>query len=156
MFTVERHVIISRPLGEVFAFVADQRNAPQWQDGLIEVRLLAEGLSGVGTKHAIVRLFMGQRMEISNEYTEYEFNQKVAFKSTSGPIPFNAAYLTEPVAEGTHLISMVQMQPEGLPAQAEAEMNNGLSQEMKVDLDKLKSLLEKEGSGGTRTKGATS
>ena len=156
MFTVERRVIIGRPLGEVFAFIADQRNASQWQDGLVEVRLLTEGLVGVGTKHEIVRLFMGQRMEISNEYTEYEFNQKVAFKSTSGPIPFNAAYLTEPVAEGTRLISVVQMQPEGLPAQVEAEMNIGLSKEMEADLGKLKNLLEKEGSGGTRAKGAKS
>ncbi len=156
MFTVERHVVISRPLEKVFAFVADQRNAPQWQDGLVEVRLLTDGQVGVGTKHAIVRLFMGQRMEISNEYTEYKLNQKVAFKSTSGPIPFNAAYLTEPVAEGTHLISMIQMQPEGLPAQAEAEMNMDLSREMEVDLGELKSLLEKEGSAETRAKGAKS
>ena len=156
MFTVERHVVISRPLEKVFAFVADQRNAPQWQDGLVEVRLLTDGQVGVGTKHAIVRLFMGQRMEISNEYTEYKLNQKVAFKSTSGPIPFNAAYLTEPVAEGTHLISMIQMQPEGLPAQAEAEMNIDLSREMEVDLGELKSLLEKEGSAETRAKGAKS
>ena len=156
MFTVERHVVISRPLEKVFAFVADQRNAPQWQDGLVEVRLLTDGQVGVGTKHAIVRLFMGQRMEISNEYTEYKLNQKVAFKSTSGPIPFNAAYLTEPVAEDTHLISMIQMQPEGLPAQAEAEMNIDLSREMEVDLGELKSLLEKEGSAETRAKGAKS
>ena len=156
MFTVERHVVISRPLEKVFAFVADQRNAPQWQDGLVEVRLLTDGQVGVGTKHAIVRLFMGQRMEISNEYTEYKLNQKVAFKSTSGPIPFNAAYLTEPVAEGTHLISMIQMQPEGLPAQTEAEMNIDLSREMEVDLGELKSLLEKESSAETRAKGAKS
>ena len=154
MFTVERRVVINRPFEEVFAFVADQRNAPQWQEGLVEVRLLTEGPVGIGTKHAIVRFFMGQKMEISNEYTKYEFNHKVAFKSTSGLIPFNAAYLTEPVAEGTYLISMVQMQPEGLPAQVEAEMNTGLSREMEVNLGKLKSLLEQKGSGGTRAKGA--
>ena len=142
VFTVEKRVVIGRPLEEVFAFIADQRNAPQWQAGLVEVRVLTDDPVGVGTKHAIVRLFMDQRMEISNEYTEYTLNQKVAFKSTSGPIPFNAAYMTEPVAEGTHLISMVQMQPEGLPAEAEAEMNSGLSREIEADLATLKKVLE--------------
>ena len=142
MFTAESSIIISRPLEEVFAFVADQRNAPQWQDGLVEVRLLTEGPVGVGTKHAVVRLFMDQRLEISNEYIAYTFNQKIAFKSTSGPIPFNAAYLVRPVAEGTHLTSVIQMQPEGLPAEIEAEMNNGLSREIEADLAVLKKLLE--------------
>ena len=41
---------ISQPVAEVFAFVADQTNAPQWQNGLHEVRRLTEGPIGVGSQ----------------------------------------------------------------------------------------------------------
>ncbi len=38
---------IDRPAAEVFEFVADQTNAPQWQHGLHEVRRLTPGPIGV-------------------------------------------------------------------------------------------------------------
>jgi len=42
MIDLELTVEISRPVAAVFAFVADQTNAPRWQDGLAEVRRLTE------------------------------------------------------------------------------------------------------------------
>jgi len=41
MITVEKSIIIGRPIEGVFAFVADQRNAPQWQKGLLESGVVA-------------------------------------------------------------------------------------------------------------------
>ena len=43
MIDLETKVEIARPVSQVFAFVADQTNAPQWQDGLHEVRRLTNG-----------------------------------------------------------------------------------------------------------------
>jgi uncharacterized membrane protein len=40
---VTTSVEIARPVREVFAFVADQTNAPQWQTDLHEVRRLTDG-----------------------------------------------------------------------------------------------------------------
>ena len=68
MIEVEQSITINRPVKEVFAFVADQRNAPRWQSGLLEVRRTTEGTLGVGTKHRFVRKFVGRRLEASNEY----------------------------------------------------------------------------------------
>ena len=117
MIQLEKSIIIHRPVEEVFAFVDDQRNAPQWQDGLVAVRRTTEGPIGVGTRHTFVRTFMGHRMEGSNEYIEYEPNKCVRFRSSSGPISFQFAYLTKPTATGTQVTSVMEMRPEDLSEQ---------------------------------------
>lgn len=55
MIDVEESVGIGRPVDVVFAFIADQTNAPQWQDGLLEVRRTSDGPLGVGTRRVAVR-----------------------------------------------------------------------------------------------------
>jgi len=56
MIDIETAVEIDRPVEEVFAFVADQTNAPQWQADLHGVRRLTDGPIGVGTEHEFVRV----------------------------------------------------------------------------------------------------
>jgi uncharacterized protein YndB with AHSA1/START domain len=80
MITVEKSIVIKRPVEDVFAHVSDQTNAPHWQRGLIEVRRTTDGPMGVGTRHTFVRTFMGRRMEGSNEYTRWEPNKLVPSK----------------------------------------------------------------------------
>lgn len=143
MIEEEHSIIIARPIEEVFEFVADQMNAPKWQDGLLEVRRTSEGPVGVGTKHVFVRKFMGRRLEAGNEYTEYEPNRKIAFKSASGPMTFDASYLTELTPEGTRLTSRIQMQPGGFIGLAEPLITVGLRREMEANLGELKELLER-------------
>lgn len=35
MIKAEKSIVINRPIEEVFAYVSDQRNGPQWQSGLV-------------------------------------------------------------------------------------------------------------------------
>jgi uncharacterized protein YndB with AHSA1/START domain len=142
MVHVEMSIIIHRPVEDVFAFVGDQRNAPQWQHGLLEVRRTTEGPPGIGTKHTFVRKFMGRKMEASNEYVAYEPDKFIAFKSTSGPMDFEASYRTESVAEGTRLTSIIEMQPGRFISLAEPLIAASLRREMEAGLGELKDLLE--------------
>src|SRR5512133_3018254 len=119
MIKEEQSIVIARPIDEVFAFVADQMNAPRWQQGLLEVRRTSETPLGIGTKHTFVRKFMGRRLEATNEYVEYELNRKVALRSTSGPMAFEGSYLTEPADGGTRVTSRIKMQPGNFVALAE-------------------------------------
>jgi len=63
---------IARPVREVFAFVADQTNAPQWQTDLHEVRRLTDGPIGVGSEHEFVRTFAGRRFASRNRFVAFE------------------------------------------------------------------------------------
>ncbi len=144
MIKAEKSIVIQRPIEEVFAFVADQQNAPQWQHGLLEVRRTTEGPLGVGTKHAFVRKFMGKKLEANNEYVTFEPNREITFKSTSGPMPIEASYLTESVATGTKLTSTIQMQAAGFIGLAEPLIGASLRREMEAGLSELKDRLENQ------------
>lgn len=141
MIKAERTVVIDRPIEEVFAYVTDQTNTPTWQAGLVEVQRTTPGPIGVGTKHTLVRNFMGRRMEADNEYVAYEPGKLVTFRTTSGP-PLVASYFFEPAPGGTRLTSRVEMQGAGLFGLLEPVIGAGLRREMKAALPALKALLE--------------
>jgi uncharacterized protein YndB with AHSA1/START domain len=144
MIRVEKSGIIERPIEEVFAYVGDQTNTPQWQAGLVEVRRTTEGPIGVGTKHTFVRTFMGRRMEADNEYIAFEPNRRIAFKTTSGPVRVEASYVFEAVPEGTRVTSTVEMDASGFLSLAEPLIAAGLRREMKAAIPVLKELLENQ------------
>ena len=144
MIRVEKSGIIERPIEEVFAYIGDQTNTPQWQAGLVEVRRTTEGPIGVGTKHTFVRTFMRRRMEADNEYIAFEPNRRIAFKTTSGPVRVEASYVFEGVAEGTRVTSTVEMDASGFLSLAEPLIAAGLRREMKAAIPLLKDVLENQ------------
>jgi len=139
----EKSIVIHRPIEEVFNYVSDQRNTPQWQSGLMEVRRTTEGPLGVGTKHTFVRNFMGRRMEASNEYVAYEPNKLITFKTTSGPVRLEASYLFEPAADGTKVTGRIEMEAAGLFGFAEPLIAIALRRESDAAVMALKDQLEK-------------
>ena len=145
---VVRHIDVDRPSKEVFAYVSDQSNSPVWQRGLVEVRRLTKGPTGVGTRHTFVRRFAGRRMEADNEYVEYEPNRRVVFKLTSGPVAGGGSYQVDAVGpERTKLTTSVEMHPIGLARLAEPLMFWSVRREVEGNLVTLKELLEKDGRG---------
>ena len=102
MVTNEKIITINRPVEEVFAYVSDLQNGPQWQNGLLEVRRITKGPLGIGTQFTAVRKFMGRKMESVIEFTTYEPNKKIAFKSISGTSPFEQSFIFESTAEAPH------------------------------------------------------
>ena len=138
----EMSIIIKRPIKEVFAFVSDLQNGPQWQPGLLEARRITKGPLGIGAKFTGVRKLMGRKMGSIVEFTAYEPNRKVAFKSTPGSMPMEASYLFERTAEGTRLTSMIELHPGGFMALAEPMIAASLRRETETHFGNLKDLLE--------------
>jgi uncharacterized protein YndB with AHSA1/START domain len=144
MINVEESIIINRTVEEVFAFVADQTNAPQWQEGLLEVRRLTDGPLGVGTKHTAARKFLGRKMEMTNEYVEYEPNTIITFTGDSGPAHFVVSYMTEAVAGGTKLTCQMQMEQGGLFGLLDSLIAGSLKRDFVANFRDLKALLENQ------------
>lgn len=142
MIKVEESIVIKRPIEEVFAFLADQTNAPRWQSGLLEVRRTTDGPLGIGTKHTAVRKFMGRRVEASNEYVVYEPNKEVTFTGTANSADFKHSYITESTAEGTKVTSKMEMESKGLFGLAEPLITPSLRREFVASLGELKDMLE--------------
>ncbi|MFC9840287.1 hypothetical protein ACFVKB_41955 [Rhodococcus sp. NPDC127530] len=57
----------------------------------------------MGAKHVVVRRFLVRGLELVNESAHFEPNAEVTFTGASGPICFDASYLTEETVEGARL-----------------------------------------------------
>ena len=150
MITVESTVHIDRPGDEVFAFVADQTNAPTWQQGLHEVRRLTNLPIGVGTEHVFVRCFAGRRVESRNRFTRYEPGRFVQFEIPDGWVRGTASYIVEPDgAARCRLTCRMDFQISGPAALASPLLARVLVKDSRRDEAALKALLEAGNSSRT-------
>lgn len=145
-FRIQNRIDIDRPAGVVFDFVADQTNAPRWQQGLHEVRRVTPGPVGVGTEHVIARRFAGMNIEARNRYTAYDPGRFVSFEIPSGKITGEASYLVEPTSSNTsRLISEVNFRVSGLAGLATPLLARVFDRDSTRDMAALKDLLEHAG-----------
>jgi uncharacterized membrane protein len=142
MVTNEKVIKINRPIEEVFAYVSDLQNGTKWQSGLVESKRITEGKLGIGSQFTGVRKFMGRRMESIIQFTTYELNKKIAFKSISGASPFEQSFLFETTTEGTRLTTVLDLQTSGLMFLAKPMIASGLKREMDTNFANLKVMLE--------------
>lgn len=142
MINVEDSIVINRPIGEVFAYVSDLTNAPEWQTGLLEVRKMTTEQQGIGTRYTFVRKFLGRRLEASNVFTAYEPNALVSFSTTSGPMSVLASYLFKREPAGTRVTCSMEMNPQGFSRLAEPLIAASIRREMSAEFGYLKDLLE--------------
>jgi uncharacterized protein YndB with AHSA1/START domain len=142
MKRIETSVVINRPIEEVFSYATNPENDKLWQSGVVESGLVGEGPLGVGAQTREVRKFLGRRLESTAEVTEYEPNVKVAFKSTSGPVQYEAWYTFESVETGTKLTIVGEGDTGGLFKLAEGLVMRQFEKEMQGALVALKDILE--------------
>jgi uncharacterized membrane protein len=143
LIDVETSVEIARPVQEVFAFVADQTNAPQWQTDLHEVRRLTDGPIGVGSEHEFVRTFAGRRLASRNRFVAFEPGRYVKFEIPSGWISGTASYRTEASSSaGTVLTSRMEFRVRGPLSLLEPVLSRLLAKNSRRDEQRLKGLLE--------------
>ena len=138
---------IARPVHEVFAFVSDQTNAPQWHTGLHEVRKLTEGPLGVGSEFEFVRSFAGRRVTARNRFVAFEPDRYVQFEILDSWFNGRASYLAEAnQTGGTALTSWMQFLARGLMALLEPVLLRLLVKGSEHDEQRLRQLLESESS----------
>ena len=142
MLKIEKSVVINRPIEEVFEFVINVENLPQWAGPVLEAKQSSEGPLSVGTTQTHVVNFLGRQAEISYEVTEYEPNKKFSTKATSGPIPMETIYNFEPVAEGTMVKLNGKVDAGGFFKLAEPVVAPMLKRQVETDTSNLKELLE--------------
>jgi carbon monoxide dehydrogenase subunit G len=96
------NIIISRPVAEVFSFLANAENDKQWRPGVIEITKTSG--QGVGTTYRqIVRGPGGRRIDADIEITEIVPDQRIAFKTTKGPVRPAGSYDLQASEGGTEV-----------------------------------------------------
>ncbi len=92
MFTMRVSVLIARPIEDVFEFIEDARNRPQWDDSVDSEELTSPEPIGVGTTVRTTLRSMGREYVYTWEVTEHERPIRMTIQSTTGPFPTTLAY----------------------------------------------------------------
>jgi carbon monoxide dehydrogenase subunit G len=146
MARTEHTVVVKRPPDEVFAFLSDLSNLPEWQSGAVEVRE-SEGAVGVGTTYVEVLRFLGKRLQATIEVTEFERGRRFSLRTVSGPIPFSVQHTLEPEDGGgaTRLRVELEGEPGGLFKLAEPLVMRNAQRQLEADFAALKEMVEARG-----------
>jgi uncharacterized membrane protein len=144
MTKIERSIVIGRPVDEVWEFVHDIASDRLWQTTLVESEQLTDGPMGVGTRVREVRHFLGLKVELAWEVTEFEPKRRSAIKGISGPVPLSGGYRLEPLDDGTRFTVSGELDAHGLFKLAEPVFARITSRELEANLGHLKDLLEAE------------
>jgi uncharacterized protein YndB with AHSA1/START domain len=135
-------VTIQRPVGDVFAYVADGEHDPEWRPGVLDIRR-ASG-DGMGARYAQgVRGPMGRRIAADYEITAFEPDRRIEFQVIAGPARPRGRYDFEPVDTGTRLTFSLDAELGGVRGLL---MGRAVQRTMDAEvrtLDNLKRVLER-------------
>jgi uncharacterized protein YndB with AHSA1/START domain len=73
---VEESIEINRPLEEVFSYVSDVDNFPEWTGPTIDVRKDTAGPPGEGDEFTVAIKFLGRRFETPYERVSYRSSHR--------------------------------------------------------------------------------
>ena len=146
---VEESIEINRPLEEVFDYMANPENLPEWTGLVVEVGDVQTSTSGPlqeGDAFTLVGKFLGRRFETPYERTSYEPNRRYTDRATGGPVSNQEwRYTFEELAGGTRLTRVAEGEPEGFFKLADPIIERVLKRQVRTDLETLKDVLEARG-----------
>ena len=133
---------INRPPEEVFAYLTDVRNLPEWQSSVSEARLVSEGPVGVGSAFVEKRSFLGRTLENRLEVTEYAPGAHFDLQVVSGPVQYRVTHRLQPSHGGTRIDVAVEGETKGFFKVADALVARQGSKQLRQDFARLKEILE--------------
>ena len=137
-------IVIDRPVKDVFDYVTNVRNLPEWQESAIEVDWVEGGSPGQGARLRERRDLLGRTIESELEVTAYEPDRRFDVKALSGPIRFEVRHSFEAAGGGTRLRLTAEGQAGGMLRFAGPMVTRQAERQFRGDLERLKHVLESE------------
>jgi ligand-binding SRPBCC domain-containing protein len=144
---VEESVVINRPPEEVFDYVANRENLPEWSGPIQEVRKETQGsLVEEGARFTTVAKFLGRNFETPFEVTVHDPPRRHTDTSRGGPFPQEYTHIFEEVEVGrTRLTEVTDGEPGGFFRLVGPLLEMAVRRQFRADLETLKDLLEAQG-----------
>lgn len=142
MFTKSVSVLIYRPLDEVFAFVADARNRPRWDESVDSEELTSPEPIGVGSTLRTRFRSMGKDYEYTWEVVQHEPPRRMEVESTSGPFPTTLSFQFSERDGGSLVEASVTGRPTGLLRLMQPIVARTTQKNLDLGYARLKQLLE--------------
>jgi uncharacterized protein YndB with AHSA1/START domain len=142
MISVEKSILINKPVKEVFDFVTADGSYKTMQPDISEV--IEHGpRNTVGSSYTEVRKFMGQELRTTLEVTTFEPNVKWVSKVIKGPVFYELTVTYEPSNGGTKFTTKMTGETKGFFKLAENVVVSQLEKTIAESNQRLKDLLEK-------------
>jgi carbon monoxide dehydrogenase subunit G len=110
MIVVEREIIVRRPAGDVFAFLADARNEADWNPNVVRIDETSGGPAGLGTTF-VGAYRRGGRMRF--EITAYEPPSRIVFDGGGRSMAVRATIRVTDRPDGAAVVMRAEMRPRG-------------------------------------------
>ncbi|MBV9942235.1 MAG: SRPBCC family protein [Solirubrobacterales bacterium] len=92
-------IVIDSARDDVFAFLADPENDPQWRSGVLDLKRVSG--NGIGARYAQgVKGPGGRRIPADIEITELTPGESIAFQTVTGPVGPAVAMRSPPLMAG--------------------------------------------------------
>jgi carbon monoxide dehydrogenase subunit G len=149
VFTASVDVLIARPIDEVFEFIADARNRPQWDDSVESEELTSPEPIGLGTTvRTRLKPSFGRRAEYTWEIVEHAPPTRQTIDSTSGPFPTTLEYRLSDQGGGTRVEFSVTGRPGGVMRLLQPLIARTIQRNLDRNFPRLKQLLEARPASG--------
>jgi len=142
VFTRSVAVQISRPPDEVFAFVADARNRPLWDESVDTEELTSPEPIGVGSTVRTGLRSMGRDYVLTWEIVEHDPPSRQTIESTSGPFATTLAYQLSAQDGGTLMEFSVTGRPTRMLRLLEPLIARNTQENLDRRFPRLKQVLE--------------
>lgn len=113
MAQIEGEITIDRAVGEVFDFVADERNEPRFNPKMTSVEKLSDGEIGLGTQFRAEVVSGGKPLPMVIEFTSFERPNRLGSRTTMSGMLILGELTFESVGDATRMRWAWDMQPVG-------------------------------------------
>ena len=138
-----RHsVVIERPVGEVYAYVADGTTGPTWRASVTDVKLVAGAPGAAGARYEQGVKGPGGRIAADYEIVEAIAERMLAFQVVAGPARPRGRYDFEAADGGTRVTFALEWEPKGFRERLMSPMVARTMPREVAALDELKRVLE--------------
>jgi carbon monoxide dehydrogenase subunit G len=145
VFTRRVAVQISCPPDEVFAFIADARNRPLWDESVDTEELTSPEPIGVGSTVRTRLRSMGRDYVLTWEIVEHDPPSRQTIESTSGPFATTLAYQLSAQDGGTLVEFSVTGRPTGMLRLLQPLIARNTQKNLDRAFPRLKQVLEAGG-----------
>lgn len=139
----EFEVRIARPVADVFAYLTDVRNVPEWQESAVSADWIETGKRFRERRH-----FMGRNAELELEVTALEPDRHFDVQVVKAPVKFGIRHSFESVDGGTLVRVEGEAQLSGALRFAAGMAKRQAESQLRRDFERLKQILERAGPEG--------
>jgi uncharacterized protein YndB with AHSA1/START domain len=141
MQRVERRATIPAPAEEVFAFLAELDNLPEWMAGVVEARRTSDGPMAVGRTAQVVRELMGQRIAAPLTVTAYDPPRRLVVASFVSGVGVSIALDIDTDANDQSEISVTaEIRGSGLTGFMEPMIASAAGNDLAASLERLRTV----------------